>query len=399
MVLFSIPLIADDLPRSIDGVYRGTVGRQQIVLEISQESNMEHGNNYDDPEDWQTYPIKGSYFYRRHGLLINLAGMPLEDGSLRLREYHQRGFEPYEFPAEWRIRFNQDRATGVFCKCDVTRPLNHAERILRITLERMSRHVPTPKEWEDYKPHSGNIFYDLLLDFPLDLGPEIKVNEQIAYRMRTDPRFKVSRPQLTRFPDADVMARINFGLQNRLTSVRVEAARFISIDGGWYVETVKINFSPPDVLSILVRSSWYSGGAHPNPADYTLNYDLHTGRPFGLKNAFRTDAGETDQTSVAALLAKLYKKHYVEPPPFSAPEACSIILRRNMSGHGDYAEVFYPNIPLFISKEGLVMIPVFPFYGDSGCATPVTIPYSELRPFVKRSSPLYSVVTAAASSR
>lgn len=405
MVLFSLPLIADHLPSPIDGVYRGTIGRQQIVLEISQISRSEQATNYDDPEDFQTYPIKGSYFYVRHGVGIHLAGMPLKDGSLRLREYRKRGFQPYEFSAEWWIRFTSGKATGAFCHCNVTRPAKPSERLLRITLRRVSRHIPSPGDWENYKPQSGNAFYDLLLDFPLELGPEIKVNDEIAYRMRIDPRFKVSRPELTRFPDARVMSRINFDVQNQLTEARLEAARDISagriggVEGGFYVESVEANFFPPDVLSILVQSSSYSGGAHPNPADYTLNYNLHTGRSFTLEHSFRTAAGQADQANVAALLAKLYWKHYVKPPRTAAAEDCDVILRRNLSGEGDYAEAFYPNIPLFISKKGLVMIPVFPFYADSGCAVPVTVPYNELHPFVRHSSPFYPVVKSAGGKR
>src|SRR5579871_1956852 len=74
--------LADDSAK-IDGVYRGAIGRQQVVLEMRETVGIGQGTNYADPEDRRTCPIQGMYFYRRHGISIDLVGLFLEDGSIR----------------------------------------------------------------------------------------------------------------------------------------------------------------------------------------------------------------------------------------------------------------------------------------------------------------------------
>lgn len=398
-VLLSAPLIADEQPGSIDGIYEGIIGHHAIVLEISQPYAGEQGTNYDDPEDERTYPITGSYFYRRHGVSIQLAGLTLVDGSLRLREYRNPLFLQYVFTGEWRLRFNRGKATGIFCKCDLSGSGNPAGALLKITLRRISETLTPPESWQIYKPHAGMAYYDLLLDSPLLIGPEKEVSEAIAYRMRTDPRFNVRRPKLTRFPDARVMARINSDLDKDFTDTRLSAAadlaggQYGSVKGGFYDETVNTNAVPPDVLAVLIESSWYSGGAHPNEGSYTLNYDLHTGKRFTLENSFRAPGGSIDEEDIATVLARLYRRHYVKPPPTAAPEDCDIVFERNTSGDISRTEAFSPrNATLFMAKNGLLIIPLFQSRPDSGCAPPITVPYRELIPYVKKGSLLRTVV-------
>ena len=398
------PLMAAAPPGSIDGIYRGTIGHHAIVLEISRSYPSEQGTNYDDPEDSRTYPITGHYFYRRHGISIDLAGMPMANGSLRIREYRHIDPLPYEFMADWRLRFNHGKATGIFCKCDLSGLGQPAGTLLKISLTRVSPRLTPPESWEIYKPHAGIAYYDLLLDFPLLIGPEKEVSEAIAYRMRTDPRFNVSRPELTRFPDARVMARINSDLDKDFTDTRLSAAadlaggQYGSVKGGFYDETVNTNAVPPDVLAVLIESSWYSGGAHPNEGSYTLNYDLHTGKRFTLENSFRAPGGSTDEEDIATALARLYRRHYVKPPPTAAPEDCDIVFERNTSGDISRTEAFSPrNATLFMAKNGLLIIPLFQSRPDSGCAPAITVPYRELIPYVKKGSLLRTVVEREAS--
>jgi hypothetical protein len=401
LVMFCQPALvaAADSAGSIDGINRGTVGRQQVVVAISEARGGKPGTNYDEPGDWNTYPVSGYYFYRRHGVDIQLAGMPLKDGSVRIREYRKRGFSPYEFPAEWRMRFSGDRTIGVFCKCHLSASTKPARPALKIALRRISPRLPPPEECEKYKAHSGNSYCDLKLDFPDSKGPEIEANAAVAYRMRTDPRFGVSRPELTRFPNARMMSRVNAALDAEYDAARLFAEECLSAGriggtyGGFYGETVKVSVFPPDVLAVLVVFDYYSGGAHPGDGSYTLNYNLHTGESFTLEDSFQIEDEWDPVAETARVLARLYRQYYVKPRSPTGID-CDVVLRTNM-GAG-VKDAFSPsNARLFMAKKGLVIVPVFRTRWEDYCARLTTVPYRELRLYVKKDSLLGRVVDRA----
>lgn len=383
--------MADNQPASIDGIYRGTIGRQQVVVEMGLVLPRSTDPNDGTSRDRRTYPIEGRYFYRRHGVDIHLVGMPLEDGAYRLREYKRFGDPWDEFGSEWRLAISGGQATGIFCKCDLSQVPSHSVPVLKIHLKRVSRHF-----YKEFDPDP--VFERLRLDFPLKNGTEIRVNHEIAYRIQTDPRFTVARPQLTQFPDLRVMARINAEMAAELNLDRLKAAGNLSeaqletSNGGFYDERTTVNFFPPQVLSLRVDRGWYWGGAHPNYSGYTLNYDLRTGKHFSLKNAFQTRTGSTAEADVAAVLARLYRRHYIEPPRIVAAEDCDVVLRRIISNTEDLVEGFSPDDGiLFMTSKGLVISPIFK-YAFIGCAPDITVPYNEVRPFVRKRSMLRWVV-------
>ncbi len=397
IVFLALPLSAQN--RSVDGIYRGAIGNQEIVVELRGPLDGEYAENYADARDSRTYPIEGSYFYRRHGVSIDLVGTPQGDGVVRLREYRQIGAAA-EFRAEWRLTMREGKATGTFCKCDLSQPSASAGPRQKISLTRVSQKLTPDSSWQNYKANSGNSYYDLLLDFPLQQGPEIQVSPEIAYSMRTDPRFKVSLPRLTRFPNAAVMARINRDLDADLTDNRLWAAAVLSggefsgTFGGSYDEKTTVNFFLPDVLSLLVETQWYSGGAHPNEGGYSHNYDLHTGKRFAIEEALQTSSGGAAEAQSAAILAKLYLRHYVKPAPGEAPvDNCEEIVREIVSGKD------VPFGPLlYLSQKGLVIDPPLP-HMVMACGPAVTVPYRELRPFVKRGSMLRLLVDARTANK
>ena len=385
------PLSANDSGSPINGIYRGTIGRQPIVLEIGVDLPREDNKNNSDSQDRKTYPIEGRYFYRRHGVDIHLVGMWLGDDTLRLREYRRAPDD--EFGAEWRLRIRGDSAVGTFCECDLSGASSRVGPLLKISLKRLSREFYSESEPKDQDP-----YYDLVLDFPLKDGPVIEVNPGIAYTMQSDPRFGVSRPRLTRFPEAGVMARINRDLAAELRWDRWQAHGNLSEAlleaslGGFYDESTSVSFFPPDILSVRVDRSWYWGGAHPNSATYVRNYDLHTGRKFDLNHAFQTAEGGTAEGDLAGLIAKLYRRHYVKPVGPVAAEDCDDVLHRITSDKNELIDAFAPhNATFFVSGQGLVVIPTF-LYADSGCGPDITIPYGELRPYVKKDSMLRLLV-------
>src|SRR5437764_4283157 len=203
LIVWLVVLSPLALAQGIDGVYRGTLGTQEIIVQISsQEITF-----IDRTGAEESYPLQGRYFYRRYGKEILLVGSRLEDGSIRIQEFS----EGFASGAEWRLTINGDKASGVFCKCDVRQQSSAAARRVPIVMTRIST-VP------------DQAYHGLLLAFPLKSSAEVRVNDQIAYVVQTDPRFKASLPQLTRFPDAAVMARVNQDLSKELNKARLWAA-------------------------------------------------------------------------------------------------------------------------------------------------------------------------------
>jgi len=324
--------------------------------------------------------------------------MPLADGSFRLREYRRAPED--EFSAEWRLKIQGDRAAGVFCKCELNDKSKPAGSLLKISLKRLSYELEDKDE---------DLYDELVLAFPLKDGPEIKVSTEVAYRMRSDSRFEVRRPQLTRFPDVEVMARINRAMAHELrrdrlkASVNLSEAHFGTALGGFYNEWVGVSFFLPDILSVVVDQNWYWGGAHPNEATYSLDYNLHTGRRFELDKALQTATGKSTESDIAHLLSRLYLRHYVQPsvaykwlyekPSGEVVEmSCKEIIRDRTSNE---EEPF--SATLYLSEKGLVISPILP-YTEQECGPEVTIPYPELRPFVKRNSMLQLLVEARAGN-
>lgn len=225
----------------------------------------------------------------------------------------------------------------------------------------------------------------------------------IAYKMQIDPRFHVSQPQLTHYPDHGVMTRMNRDLQSEFTYRQLWTAACLSVGelhgtfGGSYAEIATVVGFLPDIFSVVVKRSWYCGAAHGNGGVYALNYNLHTGKRLILDTAFQTAGGSSAEPELAALFLKLYEQHYSKPPDaysgsyigpsgVAVPMDCKEIIQQNMLGHSD-------SLPatLYLTETGLVIRPVLPYVLDS-CGAETTIPYSELRPFIKRQSILHSWV-------
>jgi hypothetical protein len=360
--------------------------------------------NNGSTDDRGTYPVKGRYFYRRYGVTIHVVGMPLQDDTLRLREYKRLGGFTDEFTADWRLTIRGDNANGVFCRCDLSEITASGDATLKVSLKRVSHEFHgefQPRERSESEP----VYDQLLLDYPLKNGSEIHVNKEIAYAMQSDPRFNVRRPRLTRFPNLGVMTKINSQMAADLRWDRLQAtgnlseAQLEASVEGFYDESTTVSFFPPDILSVRVDRTWYWGGAHPNHAIYALNYNLHTGERFTLKNAFQTAAGHTGEADLAALLAGFYRKHYVKPAGTVSAEDCSDVLNRITSDSDYLIDSFSPDDGiLFMSGKGLV-IRLALKYTDSGCGPDVTVPYSELRPFVKEDSMLRLILDRGKTSR
>lgn len=362
--LSPIPALAD--APGLEGVYRGTLGTQEIVLEIGSVEGS-GGETYD-----------GRYFYRRHGVAIPLAIERQGDGSLYLKEIRDR--EPTG--AEWRLSIAGDKATGEFCKCDVSEPTASAKPRAAISLTALGA-AGSGAQDELYRRE--------LLDFPLTPGAEIRVDEHIAYVMERDPRFGAALPRLTRFPDAAAMAKVNDDLRRALSDLRLEAAECLfgaqtaSPGAAYWQQSYRVALLDRDVLSI---GGWVGhecgDSAYPNDTIGSLIYNLRTGERFDFeRNAaefFRSPSPDYDARMGESLptLVALYEKHRGKPTGICKDASLDIDVRGRM----------------YFAKDGLVIDPHDSVaHAYAGCVGARTIPYSEIRDLVRADSPFYSLVS------
>jgi hypothetical protein len=366
LLLLICSLSSSALCQAIDGVYRGTLGKQEIIAEI--------GPDPDKPR-----ALTGHYFYRSHGVSISLKGVGAQDGSFLLSEYHARK----NTGGQWNIKFQNDQVTGTFCKCDP----QHASvgKALPIHLSRISS-------------GPGETYTDLLLDFPLKASPEITASPGYAYVVVEDPRFHAALPRLTRFPDPAAMLRINKLLAAEMTKYRQEAAdcaEGVDFNGkDWDVGT-KIELFNRHLLTVSREGSIFCGGAHPDDYRAINTYDLDSASEISTEDllsremnvsAIQKLLGNSElsgKDAIHRLMAELYLRH-------AHPEDdCRDVISRNEDTH----EPAFDTIQ-YLSSHGLVVQPSLP-HVVYACAEPETITYEELRTLLRKGSQFFSLVGAA----
>lgn len=259
---------------SIDGVYRGSIGNQSVVVEIGSSDVDEHGVTHQLP-----YWV-GRYFYLKFGAPIQLDGLALPDGSVHFQESEPSyGHQAEKITGEWRITFNDGLASGVFCKCDVSQSYPPKESSSPIFLTRISSGFDPRMQWRRDTEAPDQAYYNLLLDFPLQQGTEVHVTDEISYAIWTDSRSKVSLPRLARFPDKRVLEKVNADLIRELNNARLGAheCRWNQLDSvdGYYQNGEHVVVLTRDTLRIS-RSLKTCNDRLP-PAPEILAYDLHTG--------------------------------------------------------------------------------------------------------------------------
>lgn len=177
------------------------------------------------------------------------------------------------------------------------------------------------------------------------------------------------------------MHRVNQDLARKLDKARLDAAfcrQGISFVGGEWEEKQRVTLFNSTILSILRETNLFCGGVHPDASADPIVYDMRTGRELDLKSLFRMQTqsavlkdGVVPLGTAHSLLIKLYYRHYIKPA-----RECH---KRDVTSD--------TTLKTYFDKTGLVLIPELD-HARAGCALPVTIPYKELRPFVRKNSVL-----------
>jgi hypothetical protein len=220
------------------------------------------------------------------------------------------------------------------------------------------------------------------LKSPLTHGPEISVSGQIAYQVWKDERLGVALPHILRFPDPDVMMKVNEALGRELENRRQAVVECMGEDEdedegeqdsgrrSWE-EQDSVSLFTADVLSVVRRSDYYCGGNHPDTALEPLVYDLHTGKTLDLKDLFKAQEqsapladGTVPDGPSHRLLFQLFLRHY------KTPQGCADVMSPETT------------LKIFFTSQGLVIAPELA-HAIQSCGEEILIPYAELRTHLK----------------
>ncbi|HEY6967724.1 MAG TPA: hypothetical protein VJA94_00730 [Candidatus Angelobacter sp.] len=362
---------------TIDGIYRGTLGKEQIVLEMGVRHVRESGGQ-------DHIVLVGRYFIPRFGGTTELKGDRLQDGSIDLKEHG-----PYSFSGnEFRLIVVGEQAVGSFWEYDV-RPEARPTKQFAVSLTRISRGFDPdlPRGPVSASP-ADRVYYDLILQFLLKRGREIRVDKQTAYVMQGDARFPGRMPLLTRLPNSRVMAKVNAVLVEELNQRRLLDSGCIMgrrFDHQWD-EKNSVTFIGRDILSV-VRETRRHCGSNESWVE-VLNYDLQTGNQLDLNNLFHMQRQGPELTRQEELpneapflpLVDLYVKYAI-----ALDDECKKIVSRASFMEGPLG------LRVYFTREGMVLSPVL--YGENRrCADDEIIPYPELRGLINTDSPFKSLL-------
>lgn len=447
------------------------------MLEIGERLGGDEWSLGDDPATEANFAVMGRYFYRGRGAPILLGGSRQPDDSIVLREY--RGWSAERETGDlllteksylkatggtWRITFSKEKAAGIFCKCDLKQPallsgdphpeppaptptpgVNAASSANTNTepatapVEQSALDAPAPASLQklpitltlDSKgidPMFGDLdagdsrrdhrYVELLLDFPLKEGPEVRISDEIAYVVQSDPRFNVSAPRLTRFPDAAIMATINEEFSGKLNDGRTLAARYSqgeNFKGGEWEQADNVTFMTRDLLNLVSTSSWFlTAMAHPETSRKIYTYDLHSGELFSFWAYFDSqidpallkepgqkkddDPGEApldseaDSERVDALLIDLYLRHFEMQPEHMAQ--CSRLVGANVK-----PQMLLEIGPVWLDQHGLAIgMSMNLSRADQVCGPDIIVPFREVIPLLKKESSLRAMFEALPDS-
>ena len=266
-------------------VYRGTLGKAEVVMELGQPQ----------PDGTRT----GRYFYRRHGVDIPLQGtlnqmaeaLPLRAELLgSLDDVVDSGplFEDAEQrQIIWRARMQGNALVGEW------RDGIHGKK-LPFRLQRIARYDP-----EKIAPH-GVPFgvsismqitpYDYLrvAQHPLEQGKEIVLASNLAWRLVRDARTQFWYPRLTRHPSARILAQTNAILEQRhwaMSLMALDCVASIYKDrgpdagtlAGFDGESIQVSYLSHALMSVVESGSIGCGGAHPHNHYDPFTLDLLRG--------------------------------------------------------------------------------------------------------------------------
>ena len=320
--------------------YRGTVGRLPVTVEL----NIERGPAHD------SLRCEGSYYYNRRGGLLGLeAALRQPQAHLVLVETPSQPNSPAQ--ATWQAQQAPGPVlTGTWTSADGRRRLPFALR-------------------EDY---TGAVRYELLRETASGAacqGRQLQASREYLHLLGPDTLRPGQRALQCPRP-----AQRRAQLRSELAELNCQAEEY-GVDTDLFV-----TYNGDGLLSLIETTSEEHGGPYPNGDNTALTYDLATGRLVNVNGWLL----EKEKSTIAAL----FERH-LRADSIGAPFAGE---SQPIGSEAGPQPVFMPEFGL--NSEGL-----FCTLGQLGAPhvvqrVPITIPYAELRAYVRPNSPLARLITA-----
>jgi hypothetical protein len=292
-------------------IYKGTLGKAAIVLELSQPIETAKGK------------VVGRYFYNAKGIDIPLDAVKAGGGKVDLAEekpctpslcpLDDNGTPtgPAPIAAKWHLEANAEGKLGgswssggktlpIALERDATRTLsddfdNTPQGLEDIVLDLSSGQAPIGLETSPYELIKVS-------EGPVEPGDPVKLGVA-TYQMITDPRTKFAFPHVSDLGGADLSA-VDRYLERRhwrmsLDALACEAqayqgfgwndlvANSIGTLGGYPDEQVTVNYLSPTVMSWEESGSLFCAGAHPDNHDENYSLDVRSGEKLDLSRIFK----------------------------------------------------------------------------------------------------------------
>ena len=213
--------------------------------------------------------LSGTYFYTKYGTDLKLAGTIDAQGNIKLAEFDPKGVKTGEFTGTWK----QDESGGV-------------------ALE---------GEWK--KTGGKDTTYFSADEQMINFTNGAKLITKTVAETNKPKRFEISAeiPEITGI-DAGVAAKFNQLVKNRVMKTvnefrkgmleqTAEDLKYLPKDINNYIEiSYDVEAANNDFISLSFGDSEFTGGAHPNHASFTVNYDLKNNRELKLADLFKPNA-------------------------------------------------------------------------------------------------------------
>lgn len=377
-------------------VYAGTLqGAGDIVLEL-------------DTDAAANGELTGRYFYAKRGVDIPLQGTSEALFEPKPRQGGTSASKPADQTASWQGTRDADGYRGLWT--DV-----HTGKQRRFDLKQVAQYDTAQLEKDRKQARASQVNlgdvdvqagintvrapYETLklAGHAQPVGKEIG-HGVVAYRMWRDPRTKFTYPRLTRHPDAQVLQRTNYLLEQRhwqksLGALDCMASAYTSGNpgagtlGGFDEEAVNVTWLSGALMTVTESGSLDCGGAHPYNHFEPYTFDLLRGEYLDWNRVFdayvpgkRSFGGEKS----AALLG------LVQQAVKAGTEAPQSEDHPNLE---DCADLWPDYLALGVQAPGALSLSVSGVGHSAGAClgTHASLPFKALAPYLKPGGQAYLV--------